>query len=163
MGGGAMGGGAMGGGAMGGGNMGGMGGMGGGMPGGGMMGGMMAPPPPPGLFGGFPGGGTGMMIGAELLKTFMQEQERQAQLKEQLKIQEQLGTDTTKIAELQKMLAEQNAKMDALAAQKSALPQPAAAPAAAPGAPSEEQLKLQLELVQQQKQLEALKQQGASN
>ena len=61
------------------------------------------------------------------------------------------------------MLAEQNAKMDALAAQKAALPQPAVAPAAAPGAPSEEQLKLQLELVQQQKELEALKQQGASS
>ena len=57
------------------------------------------------------------------------------------------------IQNLQKQLAEQNAKVEALAAQKNN--QPAAAPAAA--APTEEQLKLQLQLAQNQKELEALK------
>mmetsp|Transcript_55855 Transcript_55855/g.124730 ORF Transcript_55855/g.124730 Transcript_55855/m.124730 type:complete len:91 (+) Transcript_55855:212-484(+) len=88
----------------------------------------------------------------------MQEQERQVQLKEQLKIQQELGADSSKIQELQRMLAEQNAKVEALAAQKAA---GQAAPAVAPAAPaavSEETLRLQLDVIQQQKELELLKQ-----
>mmetsp|Transcript_49206 Transcript_49206/g.81716 ORF Transcript_49206/g.81716 Transcript_49206/m.81716 type:complete len:144 (-) Transcript_49206:46-477(-) len=137
--------------------------MGGGMMGGGMMG-MMAPPPPPSMFGGFPGGGMGMLVGAEVLKTFFEESQRQEQLKKQLEVQKELGADTAKIAELQRMLSEQNAKVEALAAQKAALPQAAPAPAPeASGGPSESQLKLQLELVQQQKELELLKQEKPSS
>ena len=63
------------------------------------------------------------------------------------------GPHQAAIQNLQKQLAEQNAKVEALAAQKNSPPE--AAPAAA--APTEEQLKLQLQLVQNQKELEALK------
>jgi len=124
--------------------------MGGGMPMG--IGGMMAPPPPP-MF-----GGMGMLIGAELIKSFMEAQQRQAQLQQQLKVQQELGADSAKIAELQRMLSEQNAKVDALAAQKSAAAQ-VAPPDPVPGAaPSEAQLQLQLEVLKQQKELELVKQ-----
>ena len=55
---------------------------------------------------------------------------------------------------LQRQLAEQSAKVDQLAAQKNAAP---AAPAAPAAAPTEEQLKMQLQLVQNQKELEQLR------
>merc|ERR1712050_499997 len=106
-------------------------------------------------FGGFPGGGMGMLVGAEVIKTFFEAQEKRKQMEQQLKVQQELGADTAKIEELQRMLKEQNAKVEALAAQKNALP--AEAPAAE--APSEGNLKLQLEVLQQQKELELLKQQ----
>ena len=61
--------------------------------------------------------------------------------------------DQASIQALQKQLAEQSAKVDKLAAQKNN--PPAAAPAAA-GA-TEEQLKMQLEFMQKQKELEQLR------
>ena len=95
-----------------------------------------------------------MLVGAELLKGFFEAQEKQEQIKKQLEIQKQLGADTAKIEELQRMLSDQNAKVAALAAQKEAQ---APAPAA-PEGPSEAMLKMQLEMIQQQKELELIKQ-----
>lgn len=94
-----------------------------------------------------------------MIKGFFEAQEKQEQLRKQLEIQKQLGADTAKIEELQRMLQEQNAKVAALAAQKEAIPAPAPAPAAPSEAPmSVEMMKLQLELIQQQKELELIKQ-----
>lgn len=93
----------------------------------------------------------GLLIGAELAEAFIKEQQRQAYLKQQLATQQQLGADQAAIQSLQRQLAEQNAKVEQLAAQKNGAP---AAPAAAP---TEEQLKMQLQLVQNQKELEQLK------
>ena len=91
---------------------------------------------------------------AVVLKGFFEAQEKQEQIKKQLEIQKQLGADTAKIEELQRMLSDQNAKVAALAAQKEAQ---APAPAA-PEGPSEAMLKMQLEMIQQQKELELIKQ-----
>lgn len=93
-----------------------------------------------------------------VVKGFFEAQEKQAQIQKQLEIQKQLGADSAKIEELQRMLSDQNAKVEALAAQKeaaAATPPPPPQPVAA--LPSEESLKLQLELIQQQKELELLK------
>mmetsp|Transcript_26329 Transcript_26329/g.43721 ORF Transcript_26329/g.43721 Transcript_26329/m.43721 type:complete len:254 (+) Transcript_26329:67-828(+) len=101
------------------------------------------------------GAGMGLLIGAELAEAFLKEQQRQAYIQQQLKVQQQLGTDQAKIQELQRQLAEQNAKVDALAAQKAAAPVSSATPQQAP---SEAQLQLQLQVLQQQRELEVMKQ-----
>merc|ERR1712087_1052099 len=103
------------------------------------------------------GSGMGLLIGAELAEAFLKEQQRQAYLQQQLKVQQQLGTDQAQIQALQRQLAEQSAKVDALAAQKAAAPSPAPS-AGTQQAPTEAQLQLQLQVLQQQKELEALKQ-----
>jgi hypothetical protein len=54
------------------------------------------------------------MVGAEVVKSFFEAQEKQKQLAEQLKIQQQLGQDTAKIEELQRLLKEQNTKVPSL-------------------------------------------------
>ena len=101
------------------------------------------------------------LVPIAVLKGFFEAQEKQEQLRKQLEIQKQLGADTAKIEELQRMLSDQNAKVAALAAQKEAQaaapPAPAAAPEA-PAAPSEAMMKMQLEMIQQQKELELIKQ-----
>jgi len=103
--------------------------------------------------GGGGGGGMGLLIGVELAEAFVKEQQRAAMLKQQLATQQQLGADQAAIQGLQRQLAEQSAKVDQLAAQKNN--PPAVAPAAA-GA-TEEQLKMQLQLMQNQKDLEQLR------
>merc|ERR1719198_360724 len=108
---------------------------------------------------GYGGGGNGMglFVGVEIAEMFLKEQQRQAYLKQQLATQQQLGADKAAIESLQKELAAQNAKVDALNAQRQQ--QPAPAPAGqAPAAMSEEQLKLQLQVLQQQKEIEQMKQ-----
>merc|ERR1719152_189194 len=97
------------------------------------------------------GGGMGLLIGAELAEAFIKEQQRQAYLKQQLATQQQLGADQAQIQALQKQLAEQNAKVDALAAQKNSAPQQVAT------GPTEEQLRMQLQAMENQKELELLK------
>merc|ERR1719409_2396470 len=104
--------------------------------------------------------GMGMYLGLSVAEAFLKEQQRQAYLQQQLKVQQQLGADSAKIAELQAQLAAQNSKVDALAAQGGANNQ---APAGPPGmasqaAPGEAELKLQLQMLQQQKEIELLKQ-----
>jgi len=101
------------------------------------------------------GSGLGMYMGLSIAEAFLREQQRQAYLQQQLKVQQQLGADSAKIAELQAQLAAQNEKVSALAAQKDANP---SAPAQQMAAPGEEQLKLQLQVLQQQKELEMLRQ-----
>jgi len=103
--------------------------------------------------------GMGLLVGVELANAFLKEQQRQAYLQQQLKVQQQLGADSAQIAELQRQLAAQNAKVEGLAAQKAAeqgAPTPAQ-PVFPAQMASEEQLKLQLAVLQQQKELEALK------
>merc|ERR1740138_1087749 len=102
---------------------------------------------------GYGGGGNGMglFIGVEVAQMFLKEQQRQAYLKQQLATQQQLGADKAAIESLQRQLSEQNAKMDNLRAQ-----QPA--PPGQSGPMSEDQLKLQLQVLQQQKEIEQMKQ-----
>merc|ERR1719152_641281 len=100
------------------------------------------------------GNGLGLFVGLEVAEMFLKEQQRQAYLQQQLKTQQQLGADKAAIESLQRQLAEQNAKVDSLRAQQPPPPPGQAAPAAM----SEDQLKLQLQLIQQQKELEMMKQ-----
>jgi len=104
---------------------------------------------------GMGGGGMGMYMGLSIAEAFLREQQRQAYLQQQLKVQQQLGADQAKIAELQAQLTAQNEKVNALAAQKDAAPN---APAQQMAAPGEDQLRLQLQVLQQQKELEMLRQ-----
>lgn len=62
-----------------------------------------------GPFGG--GMSTGQFLGYELIMGLMREQQRQAYLKNQLQIQQQLGTDQARIAQLQQELAAQDKKV----------------------------------------------------
>jgi len=101
-------------------------------------------------YGGGGGGGMGLFIGVEIAEMFLKEQQRQAYLKQQLATQQQLGADKAAIESLQRQLTEQNAKMDNLRAQ-----QPA--PPGQSGPMTEDQLKLQLQVLQQQKELEQMK------
>lgn len=102
--------------------------------------------------------GVGLLVGVELANAFLKEQQRQAYLQQQLKVQQQLGADSAQIAELQRQLAAQNAKVEGLAAQRAAEEgAPTPAQPVFPQVASEEQLKLQLAVLQQQKELEALK------
>jgi len=108
-----------------------------------------------GGYGGGGGSGMGLFVGAELVNMYFKEQQRQAYLKQQLEVQQQLGADSAKIAELQRMLSEQNAKVDSLAAQKNAQSAASLQPQAAPG---EAEMQMQMQLIQQQKELELIKQ-----
>merc|ERR1719146_344955 len=65
------------------------------------------------------GGGltTGQFLGIELINSIFREQARQAQIQRELKVQQQLGQDQAKIAELQMQLTQQNSKIDGLKSQ----------------------------------------------
>lgn len=109
--------------------------------GGGMMGGMG--------YGGYGygyGGGmsTGTYLGLSLIETLIREQQRQAYLKQQLQIQQQLGNDQAKIQQLQTELQAQNAKVDGIKAK-------------APPMSDDQVAQLQKQLAEQQKQIEELK------
>lgn len=111
-------------------------------------------------YGGFGGGmSTGTYLGLSLAESFIREQQRQTYLQQQLRTQQELGRDQAQIAELQRALSEQNAKVDGLRAQQAQGGQaPAAAPAAAP-VDAETVRMLQQQLLQQQQQIQQL--QGA--
>lgn len=100
------------------------------------------------------GGGmsTGTFLGIELVSAILREQSRQAAIKRELAIQQQLGQDSAKIAELQAQLQAQNSKVDALQAK------------APPGTNFDQQSmqKMQDQLMAQQKELETLKAEKAA-
>jgi hypothetical protein len=92
------------------------------------------------------GGGVspGTYLGISLVETFMREQQRQAYLQEQLRIQQQLGQDQAKIAQLQNDLAQQNAKVDGLRKES-------------PNVEKDAMAQLQQQLQDQKKEIEELK------
>ena len=80
----------------------------------------------------------------------MREQQRQAYLQQQLRTQQELGKDQQAIQQLQMELAQQNAKVDALKAQ-------GAETNTGPATEKDiEALKLRLQLMQQEKEIDAL-------
>merc|ERR1711920_991552 len=100
----------------------------------------------------FGGISTGAYLGLSIVETLIREQQRQAYLQQQLRTQQELGRDQAMIQQLQADLAAQNAEVDSLKAQR-------AAGGAAP-TPSTETGSVQLlqqQLIEQQKQIEALK------
>jgi hypothetical protein len=58
--------------------------------------------------------GLGLYFGLSIAESFLREQQRQVYLQNQLKVQQELGRDQAQIAQLQRELAEQNAKVDGL-------------------------------------------------
>ena len=109
-------------------------------------------------YGGYGGGGTGLYLGLSVAEMFLREQQRQAYLQQQLRTQQELGKDQALIQSLQTQLAEQNAKVDGLAKQQQQGGAGASvAPQVAPGE-SEAMLQLRLQVLQQQKELELMKQ-----
>ena len=56
----------------------------------------------------------GAYLGLSLVEALIREQERQAYLQQQLRTQQELGRDQAKIAELQRQLADQSAKVEGL-------------------------------------------------
>jgi len=106
------------------------------------------------------GGGIGMgtYLGLSVAEAFLREQQRQAYLQRELQTQMQLGKDQAAIAALQQELAAQNAKVDSLRVQQQngGGDAPAQMPAAAPGE-TEATRQLQIQLIQQQREIEALK------
>ena len=101
---------------------------------------------------GYGGGGNGMglYLGLSLAETFLREQQRQAYLQQQLRVQQQLGQDQAAIASLQSQLSAQNAKMSDLKEKNGGV-------APAVDAETEATLKLKLQMIEQQKELEQLK------
>jgi len=102
---------------------------------------------------GYGGGGNGMglYLGLSVAESFMREQQRQTYLQQQLRTQRELGQDQAAIAQLQNELSQQNAKVDAMKQQGAETNT---------GAATEkdiEALKLRLQLMEQQKEIEALK------
>ncbi|KAL1515579.1 hypothetical protein AB1Y20_002199 [Prymnesium parvum] len=71
-------------------------------------------------YGGGGGNGLGLYLGLSLAETFLREQQRQAYLQQQLKIQQQMGADQAAIANLERQLAEQNSKVEQLRSQQTA-------------------------------------------
>lgn len=106
------------------------------------------------------GNGMGLYLGLSVAEAFLREQQRQAYLQQQLRTQQQLGADQAAIQQLQMELANQNAKVDALRSQGGSSNnnpvQPQQAPAA-PAAESEAMNQMKAQLLEQQKQIEALK------
>jgi len=104
------------------------------------------------------GNGMGLYLGLSVAESFIRAQERQAYLQQQLKTQQQLGADQAAIASLQRELSEQNSRVDTLRSQQSqgGAAQPSLQEQVAPGE-SEAMLKLRLQILEQQKELEALK------
>jgi len=97
------------------------------------------------------GNGLGLYLGLSLAETFVREQQRQAFLQQQLRTQQELGRDQQAIADLQRQLAEQNAKVDALRAQG------ATAPASAPLTEAQQIEMLKAQLAAQQNEIANLK------
>merc|ERR1712113_233414 len=99
------------------------------------------------------GGGisTSAYLGLSLVETLIREQQRQAYLQQQLRTQQELGRDQAMIQQLQADIAAQNAKVDSLKAQQ------AAGGALTPSTESGSVQLLQQQLIEQQKQIEALK------
>jgi hypothetical protein len=60
----------------------------------------------------------GAYLGLSLVEALIREQERQAYLQQQLRTQLELGRDQAKIAELQRQLADQSAKVEGLRSQQ---------------------------------------------
>jgi len=106
------------------------------------------------------GGGIGMgtYLGLSVAEAFLREQQRQAYLQRELQTAQQLGKDQAAIAALQQELAAQNAKVDSLRVQQQSGggSAPAQMPATAPGE-TEAMRQLQVQLIQQQREIEALK------
>ena len=96
----------------------------------------------------------GLYLGLSVAESFLREQQRQAYLQQQLRTQQELGRDQQAIQQLQMELAAQNAKVDQLKAQNGGqVPAASVQPQAAPG----EMEAMRQMLIQQQKELEALK------
>jgi len=102
------------------------------------------------------GGGIspGAYLGLSLVETLVREQQRQAYLQQQLRTQQQLGADQAMIQQLQADLAAQNAKVEGLKLQQQS---PGTAPVPAPPTDSGSVQLLQQQLLEQQKEIEALK------
>ena len=96
------------------------------------------------------GNGMGLYLGLSLAETFLREQQRQAYLQQQLRVQQELGQDQAAIQSLQAQLAAQNEKMAGLQQQNGGV-------APKVDAETEATLKLKLQLIEQQKELEQLK------
>jgi hypothetical protein len=105
------------------------------------------------------GGGFGMSpgtyLGLSLVDTLISEQRRQAYLQQQLRTQQELGKDQAMIQQLQRQVAEQDAKVDALKAKQGPTGQTAPA---AQDAQSVDVEKMRQQLLQQQMEIDALKQ-----
>ena len=100
------------------------------------------------------GNGMGLYLGLSVAESFMREQQRQVYLQNQLRTQQELGRDQQAIQQLQMELASQNAKVDQLKAQNGGqVPTTSVQQQAAPG----EMEAMRMMLIQQQKELEALK------
>merc|ERR1719379_2985271 len=97
------------------------------------------------------GNGVGLYLGLSVAEAFLREQQRQAYLQQQLKTQQQLGADQAAIQQLQQELAMQNAKVEALKSQGGSTN------TAPVSQETEEILKLKLQLLEQQKEMQALK------
>merc|ERR1719248_173998 len=100
------------------------------------------------------GNGVGMYLGLSLAETFIREQQRQAFLQQQLRTQQELGQDQAAIAALQRELAEQNSKVEALKAQGAGAQAP---PAAAPTSDAAVIEQLKAQLAAQQAEINAMK------
>lgn len=107
---------------------------------------------------GMGGGGTGLYLGLSLAEAFLREQQRQAYLERQLQMQRELGQDQAMIQSLTRELEAQRAKVDGLRAQQEGSGAPA--PQVAAPADSETVRLLQQQLLEQQKEIEALRVQG---
>jgi hypothetical protein len=97
------------------------------------------------------GNGLGLYLGLSVAESFMREQQRQAYLQQQLRTQQELGKDQAAIAQLQMELSQQNSKVEALKAQGAETNT---------GTATEkdiEALKLRLQLMEQEKEIAALK------
>lgn len=103
---------------------------------------------------GYGGISPGTYLGLSLVETLIREQQRQAFLQQQLRTQQELGRDQAMIQQLQAELNAQNAKVEGLKAQQAGGGSVSSvAPQVAPGE-SEAMMKL---LMEQQKEIEALK------
>jgi len=96
------------------------------------------------------GNGLGLYMGLSIAESFLREQQRQVYLQNQLRVQQELGRDQAQIQALQRELSEQNAKVEGLKQQNGGV-------APAVDSETEATLKLKLQLIEQQKELEQLK------
>ena len=109
---------------------------------------------------GMGGPGIGTYLGLSLAEAFIREQQRQAFLQQQLRQAQQLGQDQAAIANLQQQLSEQNAKVESMRSQAQGQLPPGSAstmPQQAPGE-TEATMQLKMQLLEQQKEIEALRQ-----
>ena len=109
---------------------------------------------------GMGGPGIGTYLGLSLAEAFLREQQRQAFLQQQLRQAQQLGQDQAAIANLQQQLSEQNAKVESMRSQAQGQLPPGSASTMPPQAPGETEatMQLKMQLLEQQKEIEALRQ-----